>query len=217
MKIPKRFVDAGKQLVADDRALQWRWGDTLVSLINHFAKPSANGKGFAVEDVLLEWSHTIDYQGPQSTLRTYYYTAKNWPKNKRLDKTSWSTHMMLAGHSERFDLIKPGMTVKAAAKLSGRPASAMHLEKVSKYAGRSTADVVEAMRATLSWADFGMRTAEVIGYDEFSYNEVQVIKHRIGNIYDRVEQLEKGLINRDGKEIRVRKTKATKQKKELAK
>ncbi|WP_443055782.1 DUF6192 family protein [Streptomyces sp. NBC_00690] len=41
-----------------------------------------------------------------AALARYRRVAAAWPRNKRDSHTSWSVHAILAGHPDRFDLIK---------------------------------------------------------------------------------------------------------------
>ncbi|MEU6001634.1 DUF6192 family protein [Streptomyces sp. NPDC047197] len=58
---------------------------------------------------------------PSADLARYCRVSAAWPQDKRDTRTSWSVHVILAGHPDRFDLInqpplgsKPGWTCEAA-------------------------------------------------------------------------------------------------------
>lgn len=55
-------------------------------------------------------------------LKSYREVAEAWPADRRV-AASWTTHRTLAKQPNRFDLIKPGMTLRAAQVAAGRRAS----------------------------------------------------------------------------------------------
>ncbi|MBT2401124.1 DUF6192 family protein [Streptomyces sp. ISL-100] len=53
---------------------------------------------------LVELAEALDI--PSSTLTRYRRVAAAWPHEKRDSRASWSVHAILAGHPDRFHLIK---------------------------------------------------------------------------------------------------------------
>ena len=55
---------------------------------------------------------------PYQSLRAYRFTASRWPEGRRLSLVSHRAHVELQGLPDRFDLIRPGLTVTEARELA---------------------------------------------------------------------------------------------------
>lgn len=68
---------------------------------------------------------------PEGELRRLRDVAEKWPRDRRL-AASWSAHRDLKDEPDRFDKIRPGMTVREAAQAAGKkPIDAKPLERMS--------------------------------------------------------------------------------------
>jgi hypothetical protein len=105
------LVAAGRALVDEDALRPWRYGDLALE-----AAPIGGGKR---ADKLAKWAAEVGWDRldrSMDTLINYRGVAAAWPAERRVD-ASWTAHQRLASHPERFELIKPGMTVDEAERL----------------------------------------------------------------------------------------------------
>jgi hypothetical protein len=73
-----------------------------------------------------ELAEAIGFAVTANSLKSYRDVARAWPVDRRVE-ASWTTHRTLAKSADRFDLIKPNMTLREAqTALGGRPADAKH-------------------------------------------------------------------------------------------
>ena len=80
-----------------------------------------------VEDEQLEWlAGRLGHNLTGAGLRSYREVAAAWPPEKRV-AASWTTHRTLKNAPDRFDVIKPGMTLRQAQQAIGKqPADTEH-------------------------------------------------------------------------------------------
>ncbi|MEV8023031.1 DUF6192 family protein [Streptomyces sp. NPDC086554] len=107
------LVSDGTELVERARALQFELGDLALDVepLNAGQVPDPSLLGKFAEAVGIQ----------PASLARYRRVAAAWPQDKRDARTSWSVHAILAGHPDRFDLIKhppqepkPGWTCDTA-------------------------------------------------------------------------------------------------------
>ena len=100
--IAKRLIDQGRKLLASDWANAWSWGDLALEVepIGRDVKgPNRTKKGN-----LLEFAELLEVNF--GTLGVQRSIANSWPTERRRVDVSWSIHQRLAGHPDRFELIK---------------------------------------------------------------------------------------------------------------
>lgn len=104
------------------------------------AEKSSHGQAdpkWALGDLMLEipehrmGSYAVDVSTPESELRRYRDVAERWPVEHRV-AASWSAHRDLKDLPERFEVIRPGMTVRQAAEAAGKkPIDAKPVNRMS--------------------------------------------------------------------------------------
>lgn len=78
------------------------------------------------DELLDDLAEQIGYNLKGAHLRSYRRVSQAWPEEHRAE-ASWTTHRTLKDAANRFDLIEPGMTLRAAqAALGKNPADTEH-------------------------------------------------------------------------------------------
>lgn len=94
---------------------KWALGDLMLEIPDHRVEAYARELG----------------EERASTLRQYREVASRWPRERRV-AASWTAHRELKDHPDRFALIVPGMTMRAAAEAAGkRPIDSIPPERMS--------------------------------------------------------------------------------------
>jgi len=109
------LVEAGR--AARERAddYQWEEGD-LALQVEHLPSTERprDPEGLFIEDQAKALKrYAIDIDLAYRTLATYRRVADAWPSTSRAH-CSWDVHRALAAQDDRFDLIRPDMTVRQA-------------------------------------------------------------------------------------------------------
>jgi hypothetical protein len=114
------LVEAGRAAREQADSMQWVEGDLAlqVEALPADERPRDPESGLFIEDeakTLKRYAEDVDIAYP--VMRDYRWVAEAWPRRSRADEVSWRTHRVLAGQPDRFDLVRPGMTVREAEKL----------------------------------------------------------------------------------------------------
>ncbi|WP_129767445.1 DUF6192 family protein [Streptomyces sp. L-9-10] len=95
---PPELVRTGREMVRSASAVQFKLGDLILEAVPPHEKQDQ------VFQPLEKFAEALGIS--PAALARYRRVAAAWPRNKRDSHTSWSVHAILAGHPDRFDLIK---------------------------------------------------------------------------------------------------------------
>lgn len=114
------LVEAGREARHQADNVQWTEGD-LALQVEHLPpterpRDPDTGAFLATEESALK-RYADDVDVPYATLQSYRTTAFAWPPSSRLDGAGFEVHKILASQDDRFDLIQPDMTTRAARDL----------------------------------------------------------------------------------------------------
>lgn len=126
------LVAAGRAAREQADNMQWVEGDLAlqVEALPGDERPRDPETGAFLADEKKALKRYADDVGVRfSVLKEYRRTAEAWPSTTRVVEAPWGVHHALAAQEDRFDLIRPGMTVRQAeavvryrrAATSGRP------------------------------------------------------------------------------------------------
>lgn len=111
------LVEAGREARHQADNVQWTEGD-LALQVEHLQateRPRDPETGAFIED---EAKALKRYAGDigmgYSTLKNYRATASAWPPDRRLSGASFEAHRVLNAQEDRFDLLRPEMSVREA-------------------------------------------------------------------------------------------------------
>jgi hypothetical protein len=115
----EELVAEGRQLDKKEGELRFAWGDWALKVAPMGRRGAHNDSTTALQQAMVDAGVASVSFGMLLKART---VAHAWPPARRRLGAAWSVHESLAAHEDRFDLIRPGMTVDEARRLLGRPA-----------------------------------------------------------------------------------------------
>lgn len=114
------LVERGREARELADGVQWVEGDLAlqVEALPGDERPRDPETGLFIEDETKQLKRYADDIGITfATLKTYRLTAVAWPTTLRRAEVSWHVHKTLAAQEDRFDLIRPAMTVREAERI----------------------------------------------------------------------------------------------------
>lgn len=153
-------VSIGRDLVTRETEVLWEVGDLLKMLVRDEQKinPSLSKRA-----IVARWSSDTDSPWAISYLVRVIHVATKWPKKYRVKETSFSVHSILTPSPNRFEIIKPGMTQRAASALVGSG------ELSTRVTHKSS--VHDLIRSAGSWMNSALKRVEE--HPSFSKEDVE--------------------------------------------
>lgn len=114
------LVEAGRAAREQGDNVQWTEGDLALQVdgLPIDARPRDPETWLFIEDEAKALKRYAEDVGvAYATLKRYRQVASAWPKSTRSTSTPWHVHRALVAQEDRFDLIRPGMTVREAEKI----------------------------------------------------------------------------------------------------
>lgn len=118
----KTLAESGQRIIAASRLA----GTPQASTAEKFELGDLLIENDVPDGHLDELAEKIGSNMTANSLKSYRDVARAWPSERRV-QASWTTHRTLAKVPERFDVIRPNMTLRQAQiAAGGRPADAKH-------------------------------------------------------------------------------------------
>lgn len=154
-------VARGRALVSEINDRKWELGD----LANEVVPAAANGvhNDGLLGEFASEIGITVD------TLRKYRMVATSWPAGKRFPAQTWTTHMTLAAHPDRFDIIAERTWTYNS--LSDRLGRLPNPSRVNRETGEILDDLTPSQVADAIKADPAIASTAAAALRDSGYNE----------------------------------------------
>lgn len=169
----EQSVELAKLGIALEESAQWMIGDATLSGLKFLMGPKVGPTNI---ETLSRWVRDIGWQGSRQTLINLRDTSRCWPTRRRVE-AAWSVHFLLRGKPQRFEIIRPGMTVTEVRQILGY--SNNNREAMANFLDVETG--LRRSEAVLSWArsmarcDWSQATEEQLErYGDFR-NELDVV------------------------------------------
>lgn len=146
------IVIRGRLLAKKHYSVNWEVGDLLLELVPLGTRGDQSRN---VGEIIKQWIIDVDSPWSFQTLLKHRETAHHWPKDKREPEAPFTAHKLLANHKDRFEIMRPGLTIREAHRILGRK----YKEPSSPTKNSSVYDKTRAMMSFASSALSQMRNA----------------------------------------------------------